>query len=306
LARPDHETTEVELEPPPISEPLGNDALVVIHAREKGMQGKRYVLRNGPVRVGRMPDNEIVLDDVAVSRRHARFEKRSQGWVVMDVGSRNGSLWNDGELSGEVLLKNGDRVKVGSTIFKFLSGDDAEAQFFEEICRFRTIDHLTQVHSRKYFEDELEREFWRARRHGRALSLLVFDVDRFKEVNDEHGHLVGDAVLRDVARLAHDRLRRHDVVARYGGDEFVVLMPETKLENALRLAGELCTLVAAHPIAFQSARLSVTASMGVAELRADDTTPRDLFRRADAALLGAKRAGRNRVESDQRPYSSIE
>jgi diguanylate cyclase (GGDEF)-like protein len=303
LALYDHETTGVELEPPPISEPVGNDALVVIHAREKDTQGKRYVLRNGPVRVGRMPDNEIVLDDVGVSRRHARFEKRSAGWVVMDVGSRNGTLWNDGEMSGEVTLKNGDRVKIGSTIFKFLSGDDAESQFFEEICKFRTIDHLTQVHSRKYFEDELEREFWRARRHGRPLSLIVFDVDSFKDVNDEHGHLVGDAVLREVAQLALGRVRRHDVVARYGGDEFVVLMPETTLENALHLANELCPSIAAHPIAFQSARLSASTSMGVAKLHDGDTAPRDLFRRADTALLTAKRAGRNCVRGEGSPYS---
>jgi len=300
LARHDKETTVTDLEPP-VSEPLGNDALVVIHSRDKSEQGRRMVLRNGPVRVGRLPDNEIALDDVAVSRRHARLEKRAAGWVLMDAGSRNGTLWNDREVSGEVTLKNGDRVKVGTTIFKYLSGDDAEAQFFEEICKFQVTDHLTQVHSRKYFEDELEREFWRARRHGRALSLVVFDIDRFKSINDEHGHLAGDVALREVAQLVARRVRRHDTVARYGGDEFCVLMPETTLANALALADGLCRQIAETAITFQNARFGVASSMGVAELSGDDSGPSELFHRTDAELYRAKREGGNRVKSPPPP-----
>src|SRR6185436_9146991 len=161
-------------------------------------------------------------------------------------GSRNGTLWNDGELTGEKALATGDRVKIGSTIFKFLSGTDAEALFFEEICKLQVTDNLTQVHSRKHFEDELEREFRRARRHTRPLCLIVFDVDRFKSINDQYGHLAGDAALRDAAQLVARRVRRHDTVARYGGDEFVVLMPETTLANALALAEEVRARISEH------------------------------------------------------------
>lgn len=298
MSRRDHDSTVTDLAPlsEPTPDPFANDALVVIHAKEKGTQGTRFVLGAGPVRIGRLPDNEIVLDgDDAVSRRHARLEKRATGWVLMDVGSRNGTLWNDTVTSGEVTLRNGDRVKVGSTILKYLSGADAEGQFFEEICRLQVTDNLTQVHSRKHFEDELEREFWRARRHERPLCLIVFDIDRFKATNDEHGHLAGDATLRDVAQLVAGRVRRHDTVARYGGDEFCVLMPETTLTNARGLANELCAQIAEHTIAFQSARFSVTSSMGVAVLTTDDAGPSDFFHRADAALFRAKRAGGNCV-----------
>ena len=294
MSRRDHDSTVTDLAPLP--EPLANDALVVIHAKEKSTQGTRFVLGAGPVRIGRLPDNEIALDDVAVSRRHARLEKRATGWVLMDVGSHNGTLWNDADISGEVTLRNGDRVKIGSTILKYLSGADAEGQFFEEICKLQVTDNLTQVHSRKHFENELEREFWRARRHGRPLCLIVFDLDKFKSANDEHGHLAGDAALRDVAQLVAGRVRRHDTVARYGGDEFCVLMPETALTNALAIAGELCRQIAAHTIAFQDARFAVTSSMGVAELTNDDAAPDDFFHRADAALLRAKRAGGNGVK----------
>jgi diguanylate cyclase (GGDEF)-like protein len=244
-----------------------------------------------------LPDNEIVIDDVAVSRRHARLEKRAGGWVLMDVGSRNRTFHNDSEASGEVMLRNGDKLKIGSTILKYLSGADAERQFFEEIFKLQVTDALTQVHNRKHFEDELEREFWRARRHGRPLCLIVFDIDRFKSVNDDHGHLAGDAALRDVAELVAGRVRRHDTVARFGGDEFCVLMPETTLANAVALADELRGQIATHGVEFQGVRFDVTASMGVAELKGTDRSASEFFQRADEALFRAKRAGGNRVTS---------
>jgi len=295
LARSDQDSTLTDLAPP-VPLPVANDALVVIHARQKGLQGERFVLGSGPVRIGRLPDNEVALDDVAVSRRHARVEKRAGGWALMDVGSRNGTAWNDREVSGEVMLRSGDRVKVGSTIFKYLSGEDAEAKFFEEIWRLRVTDNLTQVHSRQYFDDELEREFWRARRHHRLLCLVVFDIDRFKDVNDEHGHLAGDAALREVASLVAGRVRKSDTVARYGGDEFCVLMPETALGDAVALAHELCTRIAAYSVTFRDTRFGATSSFGVAELTGDDARPSALFQRADEALFEAKRAGGNCVK----------
>jgi diguanylate cyclase (GGDEF)-like protein len=296
VSLPDPDSTETDLEQPtPL--PIANDALVVIHAREKRLQGERFVLGCGPVRIGRMPDNDVVLDDVAVSRRHARLEKRAAGWVLLDVGSRNGTYWNDRELTGAVTLRSGDRIKAGSTIFKYLAGEDAEAQFFEEICRLQVTDNLTQVHSRKYFEDELEREFWRARRHHRPLCLVVFDLDHFKTINDEFGHLAGDAALRDVATLVGERVRKTDTLARYGGDEFCVLMPETALGDAVGLANELCARIATQSFDFRETRFRATSSFGVAELTGYDDAPVELFQRADEALLRAKRAGGNGVKA---------
>jgi diguanylate cyclase (GGDEF)-like protein len=294
----DSAVTETELEqpvPPPSS--VANDALVVIHARDRRRHGERFVLGSGPVRIGRMPDNEIVLDDVAVSRRHARLERRAADWVLMDVGSRNGTFCNERELAGQVALRSGDRIKAGSTIFKYLAGEDAEAQFFEEICRLQVTDNLTQVHSRKYLEDELEREFWRARRHHRALCLVVFDIDRFKSINDERGHLAGDAALREVAALVAARARKSDTLARFGGDEFCVLMPETALGDAVGFANELCARISGQPFVFRDEAFGVTASFGVAELTGYDASPSELFQRADEALLDAKRAGGNAVKA---------
>jgi diguanylate cyclase (GGDEF)-like protein len=293
--RHDQETvvTDVTKRPP---KPATKDCLVVIYAKDKSEQGRRYLLEAGPVRIGRLPDNEIALDDDGVSRRHARIERRAAGWFVMDVGSRNGTLLNERELEGEAALDNGDRIKIGGTIFKYLSGADAEAAYFEEIFQLSITDGLTQVGNRKFFDETLEREFSRARRHGRPVSVLVVDIDHFKQVNDTHGHLTGDFVLRQVADAMKQRIRRDEILARYGGEEFAILVAETELAGAAQLAEDLRAAVETREIVFQETRIAVTVSIGCAELSPDDKTASDLFQRADEKLYAAKRGGRNRVE----------
>ena len=278
----------------PVPEGSGASVLLVIYAADKKRQGARYVLGADPVRVGRDPDNEIVLDDDTASRRHARFEKRADSaCVVMDVGSRNGTLVNDREIGGVVTLVRGDRIQIGSTIFKYLSGDDVETDFYEEVYRMMITDNLTQVGNRRHFDETMDREISRARRFGRPLSLLVLDVDFFKRVNDKWGHWVGDAVLREVAGLVQARIRREDTIARYGGEEFAVVLPETDLESAAVVARDLNAAVAEHVLEYRGIRVGVTVSIGCAELLADDTGAEDFLRRADAKLYEAKGAGRN-------------
>ena len=167
--------------------------------------------------------------------------------------------------------------------------------FFEEIYLLTITDTLTKLHNRRHFDEVLEHEVWRARRHGRPLGLLVFDIDRFKCVNDEYSHLVGDAVLREVAGLARARVRREDTIARYGGEEFVVLMPETRVGNVRAVGEQLRASIASHMIEYRGASLSVTVSVGCAELEDGDFAATDLVARADQRLYNAKHAGRNRV-----------
>jgi diguanylate cyclase (GGDEF)-like protein len=242
-----------------------------------------------------MSDNDIVLDDEAVSRRHARIERRAKGWAVMDVGSRNGTFVNDREISEVAALRQGDYVQIGRTIFKLMGGKQAEADFFEEIYLLTITDNLTKVHNRRHFDAVLEREFRRARRHGRPLGLLLFDIDWFKRINDDYSHLLGDTVLREIAQLARARVRSDDTIARYGGEEFVVLMPETALRSVRLVADQLRAAIAAHTIEYRGAQLSVTVSVGCAELSDSDSSAADLVLRADENLHEAKRAGRNRV-----------
>src|SRR5262249_31988384 len=150
----------------------------------------------------------VILDD-GVSRRHARLERKGDGWLVMDVGSRNGTLLNGTMLSGVKRLQNGDVLKLGSVMIKYLSGDDIEVALWEEMYQLATTDGLTGLQNRRRFDEELLSECARVRRHGRELSLLMLDIDHFKRVNDASGHPAGDAVLAHVAHTIRARIRKH-------------------------------------------------------------------------------------------------
>jgi two-component system, cell cycle response regulator len=286
--------TQVVQQPPPDDSP-SNDCLVVIYTAEPGLLGKRFVLDKSPTRVGRGADSQIVLEGDSVSRRHAHLERRAGAWYVVDDGSTNGTYVNEEQIAREQLLVNGDRIKVGPSILKFLSGADAEAKYHEEIYRMTIVDGLTQIHNKRALFEALEKELMRARRYERDLSLLMFDIDFFKRINDQYGHLAGDHVLRELARIVQERIRREEVFARYGGEEFVILLPETPLPGAAALAESLRARVANHAFVFQGERIPVTVSIGTALLGENDKVASDLIQRADEKLYEAKRGGRNRV-----------
>jgi diguanylate cyclase (GGDEF)-like protein len=286
-------TQVVQATPP--EQGTGSDCLVVIYTAEPGLLGKRFVLDRSPLRVGRGTDNHIVLEGDSVSRRHAHFERRGNEWYVVDDGSTNGTYLNEEQVPRDSLLGNGDRIKVGPTILKFLSGLDAEAKYHEEIYRMTIVDGLTQIHNKRYLFEALDKELIRARRYERELSLVIFDIDFFKGINDQFGHLAGDHVLRELARVVQERIRRDEVFARYGGEEFVIVLPETGLAGALALAENLRQRVESHVFVFQSERIPVAISVGCAQLLKDDRTAAHLIQRADERLYEAKRGGRNRV-----------
>jgi diguanylate cyclase (GGDEF)-like protein len=277
--------------------PKGNDCLVVIYTKEPTLLGRRFVLDSSPIRIGRGAENHIVLEGDSVSRRHAHFEQRSGAWWCVDDGSTNGSYVNDEQIVREARMTNGDRIKIGPTIFKFLSGEDVEAQYHEEIYRMTIIDGLTQVHVKRYLLEALDKELMRARRHQRELSFLMLDIDHFKKINDVHGHLAGDYVLKEVARLIQQRIRRDEVLARYGGEEFAIILPETTLEGACALAEGLREKIEESRFVFQGETIRVTISIGAAILVEEHRASLDLIKKADEKLYEAKRAGRNRVLS---------
>lgn len=277
----------------PVDVGTQRDCLLVIYHREKEQQGRRLELIGSRARIGREEDNDLVLLDEGVSRHHARLERGRDGWVVMDVGSRNGTLLNGRSLRGVERLKNGDVLKLGSVIIKYLSGSDVEASMWEEIIQIATTDTLTHLANRRRFDEELTTECGRVRRHGRDLSMIMLDIDHFKRVNDEHGHPAGDAVLSHIGQLIGARVRGHDVAARIGGEELAILMPETKLEGARSLAEELRSAIEQQVVEYGDRRLRVTVSIGCAEYAQGDAA--SFFRRCDEKLYAAKAAGRNRI-----------
>ena len=290
--------SEIKTRVTPFSEPhistgAGQDCLVVIYAPSSNQLGKRFSLADGMVQLGRGVENDVTLHSDSVSRRHARIERSAGSYRVLDLHSTNGTYVND-ELVQDRQLRRGDQIKIGDTIMKFLSGADLESQYHETIYRMTIVDGLTGIHNKRYLVEQLDRELSRATRHGRPLSLVMCDIDQFKRVNDEFGHLAGDHVLKEVAQLAKSRLRPDDVIARYGGDELAVILPETDAVGGVRIADELRKMIATETFIFEDEDIDVTISCGVAQLE-PKWRAYDFVRAADEQLYEAKRAGRNRV-----------
>ena len=209
------------------------------------MMGMRHALSNRPLIVGRGEDVEIRVLDTSVSRRHARIEKIGDEYFVLDMQSTNGSYVNDRQsLPGDPIpMRDGDYVRVGNCIFRYLASGNVEADYHEEIYRLTIVDALTQIANARNFNEFLEREVLRTVRHGRPLSLVLFDIDRFKTVNDQLGHLGGDFTLRELAACVKKVVRREDLFARYGGEEFALVLIETGQKEAVLAAERIRQLV---------------------------------------------------------------
>ena len=271
------------------------DCLVVLHAPLQSDLGKRYVLDRPITTIGRGRDNDIVLPSDCVSRQHVRLEHRPTGLFSVDLASTNGTFVNDATTAvTEHRLARGDQLKVGDTIFKFLSGSDVEAQYHDIIFRMTITDGLTNLCNRKQLDALLVDEVPRALRHGRELSLLMLDIDHFKNINDTYGHLTGDSVLRVLASIMQKRLRPNDKLGRYGGEEFCAILPETNLASAAKIGEELRSLIAAHAFLAETKEIRITISIGAACL-GNSMQPDDLYKAADEMLYKAKRSGRNQV-----------
>jgi two-component system, cell cycle response regulator len=257
--------------------------------------------RRNPVTLGRSTDSTLELHDEFVSREHSiiEWDEVENSWIVADLGSRNGTFVNDRRVERSVLTP-GDHVRLGSHIFKFLSEDHVEAVYHETVYQMMTVDALTQAHNRRYFEDAFERELQRSVRFCRPLAVLLFDLDRFKAINDQHGHLVGDEVLQGVCQRVRRRVRRDELFARYGGEEFAIVLAETRRSQAISYAEEVRTMIADAPVPTSRGDMPVTVSIGVAHTNAmEPVTAAELLSRADECLYAAKNAGRNCVRSDR-------
>jgi diguanylate cyclase (GGDEF)-like protein len=282
----------------------GPEANLIQIAHPKGLGlGTRYRFRPGStVVLGRGGEADVSLPEVsAISRKHASLTYRIESVILEDLGSTNGTFVNDVRIEQPTVLKSGDRFALGAVHFKFLQERDVENAYFQAIHDMMVRDGLTQISNKRKFEEEAVREVARARRYNRPLCLLLFDVDRFKSVNDERGHLAGDFVLKEVVRLVSDFCRKEQVFARVGGDEFAILTPEAKIEGAKTLGERLRSRIANHEFDYAGGCFRVTCSFGVAELSAEMKSPEELYEAADRALYAAKREGRDRVEAFKRP-----
>ena len=269
--------------------------LVVMYGKNLG---KRHFLDKPEQILGRSDSANIQIDQDSVSRQHAKIVAKEGRARLFDLGSTNGTFVNESRVD-DVELRDGDLVKVGQTIFKYLSGSNIENKYHEEIYRLTTMDGLTGAYNKRYFLESLSRELNRAQRYDRALSLAMFDLDHFKRVNDQFGHLAGDHVLKEVSGVVQAHVRRDDVFARYGGEEFALILPEVDKRGAVQVCEKLRARIEAHHFEYAGRSMPVTVSLGIRSLQ---TGEREIdvshfIGEADAKLYEAKSAGRNRVSA---------
>jgi diguanylate cyclase (GGDEF)-like protein len=267
----------------------GRPVLVMIAGPEIG---KRIDLDKGEVEIGREPGLTVTLDSDGVSRHHAVIRKIAGHLVISDPGSTNGTFVNDTRITTHQLA-DGDQIKIGKVVFKYVERE-VEAQYHVQIQMLASIDGLTGAFNKRYFEDTFGRMVAGRNAESTPLSLIVFDIDHFKKINDTRGHAAGDAVLKQLAQIVRAQLREKDVFCRIGGEEFAVLADGTALAAARTAAEFVRGAIEMHDFMFEEKRIPVTASLGVAEHEPGETSEA-FFKRADARLYEAKHGGRNRV-----------
>ncbi|NDY94888.1 diguanylate cyclase [Wenzhouxiangella limi] len=273
----------------------GSPVLVVIRGERLGA---RLDISGGPLVIGRSSESDFRIAARSVSRTHCRVSQQGQSVWVEDLGSTNRTFVND-EVIDRRQLRDGDQLRVGKTVLKFLGPDNPEAHYLAEMHESSIRDSLTGMYNRAHAMQVLEEEFRRSQRLADArLVLAIIDIDWFKQINDEIGHLAGDAVLVHLARVLGKALRAGDTLARIGGEEFALIMPDTSLQEAHQACDRLRQRVADESFLTDCGkRLEVTISIGLAEATPQMTEFRELLGEADSHLYDAKTAGRNSVRS---------
>jgi diguanylate cyclase (GGDEF)-like protein len=261
--------------------------------------GRVHSIGDGVTLIGRAREAQLRFDDAGVSRTHARVTVLGGGrYLLEDLESTNGTFVGGARIE-KAELESGDRVNIGPHVTVSFSIVDSQAErMAHELYESAVRDTLTKAHNRRYFIERLGSEIAYARRHSTPLSLVLFDLDHFKRVNDAHGHLAGDAVLREVAALVTRMIRLEDVFARFGGEEFVVLTRGIEHEGAGRFAERLRTAIEKLEIVAEGAEHKVTISAGyatVSELPTAERNAEAFIRLSDERLYTAKTAGRNRT-----------
>ncbi|OGB01227.1 MAG: hypothetical protein A3E25_04290 [Burkholderiales bacterium RIFCSPHIGHO2_12_FULL_69_20] len=268
-----------------------------------GDTGRQITLAEGVSAIGRSAAATVQIDGPGMSRLHAEVQVEGASVILRDLGSANGSFVQDQRLAGPRLLQDGDLVRLGSVILKFYEHRSVDAALHDRVYRMAMIDAGTGLYNRRYLNDALRRELRHSRRDGRPMSVISVDLDRFKQVNDTHGHHAGDLVLRDSASLLGAVVGTAGTLGRLGGEEFLVLMPGAPAVAARALAERLRAAMADHlfvlPVSHGDGQHVVshhqTISLGVAEWSSAMLDACDLLDAADRRLYQSKHEGRNRV-----------
>ena len=234
----------------------------------------------------------IETEDIDAWIADVRSRQRLQKHRVFESDGKDGT-WRQ---ISELIIDNDLLVVSSSDITELKQTQIELAKALDTISEIAAIDELTRVNNRRSFNELAQVEVKKSRRYGHPLSVLLMDIDHFKKVNDTYGHANGDQVLREFAQLYKDNLRDTDLFARFGGEEFVALLPETPADKALALANRLSNRLAEHKVALVDSpqHIQVTVSSGLCELLDDQDSLDKLLAKADKALYHSKNSGRNR------------
>jgi len=254
--------------------------------------------------IGRTAGCDIVIPESRVSRRHAIIRRLAGGpsdFEVVDLDSTNGTFV-DGERVSQTVLEPGHKVAIGGRVLKYELVDKTDIAYQSRIVQMIHLDELTGLLTKRSLFRALETELIRTERYKHPLSVLMMDLDHFKQVNDTHGHLVGSHCLTDVGALIREATRVTDVNGRYGGEEFVSFLPETDTAAAVVVAERIREAMVARTFRYHETQYQVRISIGIATYPSHGTTVETLVQAADTALYRAKQTGRNRcVVSEMDP-----
>lgn len=263
-----------------------------------GVQAGQTVPFNGvSLTGGRDTDCELTLIGRGISRTHFLVEPGpDSSLVISDLGSTNG-IYINGEKVQQHELVDGDRIHVGpETVLRYSVENVADVQIRVRQYEQSIQDDLTGIYNRRYFMSTLNHELAFGQRHDDHVSIILFDVDNFKRVNDEHGHPGGDLVIKQIAQRLAVQLRTEDILARYGGEEFAVILRGQNEQRAFQTAERIRTFIEDNPFQVGDAELSLTISLGTSTLRAGGpTTTEEMIAEADKNLYEGKAQGKNRT-----------
>lgn len=261
------------------------------------LAGQMFRIPESGLVIGRAPSVGLRIGEEGVSRHHARIRREGDTVLVDDLESRNGTYVNGERISGTRLLEEGDKIQVGPiTVLRFAHHDEIDERFHQRLVASALRDPLTRLFNKRYLLDRLDSELRFARRHDTTLSLLMIDVDHFKELNDNHGHLAGDAVLANLAAAIQRGVRNEDIVGRFGGEELAVVLRSVTFEQVIALGERLRRVAELTVTRYRGLELRATISVGITAFpKTYAETVEQLLEAADQALQRAKQEGRNRI-----------
>ena len=263
--------------------------------------GRRHKLHRGTLTIGRSSQADITIEDDRISRIHCIIEWMGDTISIDDKGSTNG-IYVDSQAVSHALLSNGVPIQLGHSIMKIEYKTEAEIQAEENLLYKASFDSLTGIFNRHHFIKLAYMEIAYASRHKLPVGVIMIDIDNFKQVNDQYGHLVGDSVLSQFSNIVIENKRTEDLFARYGGEEFII-MPrgEMNKEFMYKQCERIRKVTENFEFRFEEKLVRITASFGFhikkVESADSETVLNEIILKADEALYLAKEQGKNRTES---------